>query len=254
MKIRSKDDELELQVYSRFLFRFWGFMFTVVGLIFLLPMLVQYQISCDEKSLNHASGCTLNTSFFKIYKQKTNLGELKAARVSNYVEGRANSIFYCLLLKTSEGYIKLPNISSKRNLDILYSADIVDNYIKTSLDKSINIPKVESWLSYFKVILFLLLGSGSLLFRLITIRFSIQTNTVTIAAKNIINSHETKIPLSEIDKLIYEEYGKHHKEYSLALLLKNGQEIYLPGVHDSNLEPIEAIAEQIKPFIEAERG
>lgn len=250
MKIRSKDSELELEVYSGFLFRFWGLVFTVVGLIFLLPMLVQYQITCNEKGLNYARRCTLNTSFFNIYKQKTTLGELNAAKVSNYVEGRTNAIFYCLLLKTSEGYIKLPNIRSKRNLDILYSADTIENYIKTSFDESIRIPKVEPWWSYFKIVLFLLLGTGSLLFRLITLRFSKKTNTLTIAAKNIINTHEIQIPLKNIEKLICEEHGRHHKEYSLALLLKNGQTIHLPGVHDSSLKSIEAIGEQIKPFIE----
>jgi hypothetical protein len=249
MKIRAEDGELEVDVYSKFLFRFWGWIFVAAGLIFLFPMLVQYQITCTEKGLNFASNCTLNTSFLKIYNKKIYLGELKSATVSNFMEGRDNSIFYCLLLNTSEGYIKIANISSRKNSDIAHVAETLDDFVSTSLDKGIKIPKVESWFSPLKIILFLLLGFGSLLFRLITIKFSNKTQTLTIAAKNIINTHETKILFSEVEQLIIEEHGKYHKEYSLALLLKNGQEVHLPGVHDSSLKHIEEIAEQMKPFL-----
>ncbi|CDZ78032.1 hypothetical protein BN59_02329 [Legionella massiliensis] len=249
MKISIEDGELLIDVYSRFLFRVWGILFIATGLIFLFPMLVQYSISCEEKGLKHANICTLNTSFFKIYSKDTYLGELKSATVSNFVEGRANSIYYCLLLNTSEGYIKVPNIRSKRNIDIVYVADAVDSYINESDKKNISIPKVESVWSYFKVLIFPFIGFSSLLFRLITIKFSKKTNTITIAAKNIINTHETIISIDDVAKLILEEHGKHHKEYSLALILKNGEEIHLPGVHDSSMAHIEEIAREIKPFL-----
>jgi hypothetical protein len=253
MKISSEAGELQIDVYSRFLFRFWGFMFIAAGLVFLMPMLVQYQLHCEDKGYNKANQCVLRTSFLKIYNKNIVLGELKSAAVSNF-EGRANTIFYCLLLNTSEGYIKIPNINSKKNLDIVYVAEAVENYIKRSMDKSINIPKVESWWSYLKVAIFPLLGFGSLLFRLITINFSKKTKTATIAAKNLINTHETKIALSDVEKIIMEEHGQNHKEYSLALILKNGEHIDLPGVHDSSLKQIEDLAQKIKPFLGGSLG
>ncbi|MBA3537540.1 MAG: hypothetical protein H0T84_13190 [Tatlockia sp.] len=253
MKISSEAGELQIDVYSRFLFRFWGFMFIAAGLVFLLPMLVQYQIHCDDKGYNKANQCILRTSFLKIVNKNISLGELKSATVSNF-EGRANTIFYCLLLNTSEGYIKIPNINSKKNMDIVYIAETIEKYIKTSMDKSTNIPKVESWWSYLKVAIFPLLGFGSLLFRLITINFSKKTKTVRIAAKNLINTHETKIAFCDVEKIIIEEHGQNHKEYSLALLLKNGDHIELPGLHDSSLKQIEEIAEKITPFLAASLG
>jgi hypothetical protein len=70
-----------------------------------------------------------------------------------------------------------------------------------------------------------------------------------IAAKNIINTHATKIAIADIEKIIIEEHGRSHKEYSLGILLKNGKSIHLPGVHDSSLDHINGIAQQMKPFL-----
>lgn len=249
MKITAEPGKLRLEVYSRFLFRFWGLVFILAGFVFLLPLLVQYHLSCEDKGYNKANACTLNMSFLRLYNQTTDLGELKSATVSNVMVGRSNTIFYCLLLNSSEGYIKVPGIKSKRTTDIDYVVDLVNNYIKTSLAKSIKLPKIDDWLANLKVIIFLLLGLGSLLFRLVTIHFSEKTKTLRIVAKNILNAHETKIPLAEVQKLIIEEQGKHHKEYSLSLILKGGELVHLPGLHDSSLQQIEKIAQQIRPFI-----
>jgi hypothetical protein len=246
MKITKTADGLALNVYSRFLFRFWGVVFIAAGLVFLLPLLVNYQISCKEKGYNTAKQCVLNTNYFKLYKKENHLGELRSAVVSNFVEGRANTIQFCLLLITNEGYVKIPNVRSKKNSDIIQVANTVDNYIKNSLDESMPIPRVESWWTYLKIVSFILIGFGSLLFRLITIYFNKKTKTITIAAKNIINIHETKIALKDVKNLIIEEHGKHHKEYSLALILNTGEELHLPGVHDSSLEHIEGLASQIE--------
>lgn len=254
MKIKLKPSELQIEVYSHFLFRFWAYMFIAAGLIFLLPMLIQYHISCEDKGLNKANRCVLETGFWKIYNQKTSIGELKSATVSSFVEGRDNSISYCLLLNTSEGYIKIPNISSKKNQEIAQIADSVQNYIKNDMQKSIHIPKVESLWSYLKVAIFPLLGLGSLLFRLITIIFNKKTQKITIASKNIINTHKITIPIKDVDQLIIEEHGKNHKEYSLALGLKNGEHIDIPGIHDSSLKLIKNIAQKIDPFLEKSVG
>ncbi|MBA2650946.1 MAG: hypothetical protein H0U73_01555 [Tatlockia sp.] len=251
MKISSDPGELEIDVYSRFLFRFWGYMFIAAGLLFLLPLLIQYQIICEEKGYSVANKCVLGTSFLKIYNKNTPLGQLNSATVSNYVEGRSDTVYYFLLLNTSEGFIKVSPIYSKKNIDISYAAERVENYIKTSLDTSINLPKVENWWSYLKVAIFPLLGLGSLLFRLITIKFSKKTNSVSIAAKNLINTHETIISLSDVEKLIMKESGHIHKEYCLFLQLKNGKQIELPGIHDSNLEQINKIAKKINSFLPA---
>ncbi|MBA2711696.1 MAG: hypothetical protein H0U57_14045 [Tatlockia sp.] len=254
MKIRSKSSELIIEVYSHFLFRFWAYMFIAAGLIFLLPMLVQYQIICEEKNYNKANLCVLRTGLLKIYYQKITLGVLKSAAVSSFVEGRDNSISYCLLLYTSEGYIKIPNISSKKNQDIVQIADSVKHYIKNSTQQRITIPKLESLWSYLKVAIFPLLGLGSLFFRLITIRLSKKTKKITIACKNIINTHKTTIPLQDVSEVIIVEHGQNHKEYSLCLGLKNGEHIDLPGVHDSNLKSIQDLVKKINPFLSKSIG
>ncbi|MBA2657776.1 MAG: hypothetical protein H0U70_12475 [Tatlockia sp.] len=249
MKISTRDGELQIDVYSRFLFRFWGWMFVIAGFIFLLPMLIQYQITCDEKSYSLANQCVLRTSFIKIFTQNIRIGELKSATVSNYVEGRSDNVVYFLLLNTSEGFIKIPNVHSKKNIDIVKVAARIENYINTSLAKTINISKVENGWSYLKVAIFPLLGFGSLFFRLITICFNKKTRTITIAAKNLINTQKTTFLFSNLDKIIIEVHGQNHKEYSLSLLLKNGEEIELPGVHDSSLKQIEKMAEKINLFL-----
>lgn len=254
MKIKKTASELKIEVHSHFLVRFWGCVFIVAGLFFLLPMIVQYKIICKDKGYNKANDCRLNTNFLKIYNRNLNLGVLKSATVSSYIEGRSNAVSYFLLLNTAEGYVKIPSINSKKNIDIVYVVDAIENYIKTSLNKSINIPKVESWFSYFKIAIFPLLGVGSLFFRLYTINFNRNTKTVTIFCKNIINTRQTKISLNDVEKLIIEAHGQKHKQYSLALLLKNGEHIELTGLHDSSLEQIEELAQRIKPFLISSSG
>ncbi|STY31027.1 Uncharacterised protein [Legionella wadsworthii] len=248
--IRISTEKFQLKIKQR-LVRFFGLLLIAGCTIGFLLLTMQYEIHCEVKKSNLANHCILKRTIFDFYQRTTNIGQLKEARVESSHSSKGKDLF-AVYLYTDSNPINLSVGSSSGREDKENSAQAINNYIKTSMEKEFSIPYPPNKLFLFLDAIFFVVGLLLLSIKDANIIFDKSMEKVTVKQKNIWGqTDEMSYPLNDVDQIIVEENKdtKGSSVYRLAINLKDNGCIPLISTYDSAYLNKKKIADELNQFI-----
>lgn len=225
-------------------------LFLIVSVFTMAIVMIEYTIVCKDKQQHLANECTLERSFYNLYRSSTYLGDLKQAVVKSSRSSKGNTVYYVDLL-TNQDSVNLTGGSSSGQKDKEIAAQGINNYIHDSLETSFKVIYPTPWWMYSLSGFFLLVGILLLTFKSATIDLDNILKTIVIKRKGLFKTDETKLSFSDVDKIIIQESSgsRGTKTYRLAISLKDKPPLPLVATYDSSFTKKEAIANQLNQFI-----
>ncbi len=233
--------------------RLTGVMALIIFLTLLTYTKTHYELSCQYKGSSYMSGCIIKTSSLSIFKKNITIGRLySASSAPQFSFDGESGLLYQIVLETSQGKIPLlemPGFSLNKKETII---DKVNDFIHQGENLTLLINHTEP-VFFEYLLLFLIFFSLHQIFKfgVAVIKIDKPNNSMRLTIYALLSLKRKSIDLDLIKycdiHYIVDKRGR--RLYRLAIMLKNGERIFLDDGFHFFVGEKKKLADKINQFL-----